>query len=97
MRLFSQVLLLIIFSYVLYFVPKNVYAEETGFRFPTTCQTDGSSCDNMRTQDTNYNSWIQKGYEEVKVTFTDLAEINMGGLENKYPPPKMLTPTITTQ
>ena len=71
MRLFSQVLLLIIFSYVLYFVPKSVYAEETGFRFPTTCQTDGSSCENMRTQDTTYNSWIQKGYEEVKVTFTD--------------------------
>jgi murein DD-endopeptidase MepM/ murein hydrolase activator NlpD len=71
MRLFSQVLLLIVFSYVLYFVPKNVYAEETGFRFPTTCQTNGSSCDNMRTQDINYNSWINKGYEEIKATFTD--------------------------
>lgn len=52
-------------------MPKNVYADETGFRFPTTCQTDGNSCDNMRNEDNIYNSWIQKGYEEIKTTFTD--------------------------
>ena len=56
-------------SFFLY--PQLAFAEETGFRFPTSCTTNGTSCDNMKLQDTNYNSWISTQYEEVIATFTD--------------------------
>ena len=44
---------------------------ETGFLFSTTCATNGSSCENMREQDDNYNSWMNTGSQEMVVTFED--------------------------
>lgn len=48
----------------------RVEAAETGFKSPTTCTTNGSSCSNMEMQDTNYNSWINASPEEIVTTFT---------------------------
>lgn len=47
------------------------FADETGFRFPTTCTTNGSSCNNMQFQDTLYNSWKSIYWALVTVAFTD--------------------------
>src|SRR3989344_1635528 len=57
--------------FLLAFPPRSAFADETGFRLPTTCVTDGSSCENMRAQDTNYNSWTNAYFESINVTFTD--------------------------
>jgi pimeloyl-ACP methyl ester carboxylesterase len=71
MRSLSQVIIwcfpLFFFAFPLQFV----LADETGYRFPTTCVTNGSSCENMRTQDAAYNSWTNATYEFIDVTFTD--------------------------
>lgn len=52
------------------FVSK-AFANETGFRFPATCSTDGSSCPNMEKQDNLYNSWQGTQEEQINVGFTD--------------------------
>ncbi|MFH1832817.1 MAG: hypothetical protein ABH816_01435 [Candidatus Levyibacteriota bacterium] len=68
-----QKLISIFLFFLLFFAfdVKKANAEETGFRFPTTCATNGSSCENMRDQGINYNSWINATYEYVDTTFTD--------------------------
>lgn len=62
---------IIFFLFLLINFPTVVFAEETGFRSPTTCSTDGSSCENMQVQDNNYNFWSNTYSEEVQTTFTD--------------------------
>jgi len=43
--------------------------QQTGFKFPTTCQTTGSSCENLRAEDDQYNSWEQYSRKEIVATF----------------------------
>lgn len=71
MRSFSQIVIWCLLVFFFAFPLQSAFADETGFRFPTTCVTNGSSCENMRTQDTTYNSWTNTTYEFIDVTFTD--------------------------
>lgn len=71
MRSFSQVIIWCFLLFFFAFPPQFAFADETGYRFPTTCVTNGSSCENMRTQDSTYNSWTNTTYESIDVTFTD--------------------------
>ncbi|MDP2585683.1 MAG: hypothetical protein Q8P29_02265 [Candidatus Levybacteria bacterium] len=77
MRLFARNLIIFFFllSSSVFFVQSIFAAEgigtETGYRFPTTCTTNGSSCENMREQDDKYNSWVNASSKEVVATFED--------------------------
>lgn len=66
----KRIFFFVLFLLICLFSQSKVYAEETGFHFPSTCETNGSSCDNMRLQDSLSNSWHDFAYlQEVKATF----------------------------
>jgi murein DD-endopeptidase MepM/ murein hydrolase activator NlpD len=67
----NSLLLIGITTILLFLFPSKTSAFETGFKFPSDCRTNGSSCENMEYQDNNYNSWTPGKGEEVKVTFSN--------------------------
>ncbi len=68
---FKHSLAILVFLAFFFTASEVALADETGYRFATTCQTNGSSCENMSNQDTLYNSWKATYYEEVIVSFED--------------------------
>lgn len=80
-RLYSVLKVLFFFALLVLFVPYPASAEQTGFRFPTTCTTNGSSCENMRFDDELYNSWPSTQYQDVVTTFTGFGIPNNASID----------------
>lgn len=72
MKFSIKLFLVLVFFFISTSLTSNVvFAEETGFRFPTTCWTNGSSCENLKFQDNLWNSWINTKQEDIVGTFED--------------------------